>query len=62
MDALPAEDINGPGKRRGYRRNKDCEAPVLELFNNERRDKRVFDLDQRWLPRGFAIFPSHLLG
>ena len=51
VHARPFEDVDGPGKRRGNRRHEDRQPAVVELFDDERRDERVLDLDERRLSR-----------
>ena len=50
VHAFAAEDVHGPGKRSGHRRDEDRESAVVELFDDERRDERVLDFDQCRLP------------
>src|SRR4029434_3099114 len=43
MHAVPAEDIDSSGERRGYRGHEHREAPVRQFFNNERGDEGLLN-------------------
>ena len=61
MHPLPLENVDGTRERRRDRRDEDGVAPVLELLDDEPRDKGIFDLDQRGPPRALAASPRYLL-
>ena len=61
MHPLPVENVDGTGKRCGDRRNEDGVASVVELFDDEGRDKGLVTLEQRGLPGALATLPSHLV-
>src|SRR4030095_13378382 len=62
MHALRREDVDGPGKRSGGRRNKDSETAVVKFFNNERRHERLFDFGHGRLPHVLLAASRDCLG
>jgi len=60
MYPLPIENVDGTRERRRDRRDEDGVAPVLELLDDEPRDKGILDLDQRGPPSDLTAFPRHL--
>ena len=58
---LPIENVDRTRERRRDRRDEDGVAPVLELLDDEPRDKGIFDLDQRGPPGALAAVPRHLV-
>ena len=58
----PFENVDGAGKRGWNRRHEDRVTPVLELLDDECRDKAFVAFEQRWLPDVLDGWPRHLLG
>ena len=61
MDSPASQDMDGYREARWNGRDEDGEAAVLELFNDESRDKGLFDLDERRFPHVLPAFPRESL-
>ena len=61
MDSPASQDMDGYREARWNGRDEDGEAAVLELFNDESRDKGLFDLDERRFPDVLPAFPRESL-
>ncbi|MNP30171.1 hypothetical protein D3C76_1232340 [compost metagenome] len=62
MHAACFQHVNGASQWRGHRRDEDGVAAVLEHFNDESRDERIFNFDQGGLPYILPAISRHLLG
>src|SRR6185295_718244 len=61
MHTFATDDVDGSREGCRYRRDENGEAAIVDLLNDKSRNERVFDLDERRLPDGLAVFPGESL-
>src|SRR5262245_53115401 len=61
MNALAVDDVDRSRKWRRYRRHEDREPSIIYFFDDECGHQRIFDLDERRLPRSLFGLSCHAL-